>query len=101
MIMDAGIEKAVFHWYSGSLETLDDILAGGYHISATPALLYSPQHQAAVKSAPLERILIETDAPVDYQGKATEPVDVLLTLRELAKIKNMDDLMNSGNVLDL
>ncbi len=91
MITEAGIEKAVFHWYSGSLETLDEILAGGYHISATPALLYSPQHQAAVKSAPLERILIETDAPVDYQGKATEPVDVLLTLSELAKIKNMDE----------
>lgn len=91
MTQEAGVEQAVFHWYSGSIAVLDDILAAGYHISATPALLYSPQHQAAVRHAPIERILIETDAPVEYQGKATGPADVLLTLRELAKIKNMDE----------
>lgn len=91
MAQEAGVEKAVFHWYSGSIAVLDGIIAAGYHISATPALLYSPQHQAAVKHAPIERILIETDAPVEYQGKATGPADVLLTLRELSKIKNMDE----------
>jgi len=91
MAKEAGIEKAVFHWYSGSLAVLDDIIQDGYYISATPALLYSPQHQEAIKQAPMNRILIETDAPVEYQGKVTEPKDVLLTLHELSKIKNMDD----------
>ncbi len=91
MTQEAGVEQAVFHWYSGSIEVLDNIIAAGYHISATPALLYSPHHQAAVKHAPIERILIETDAPVEYQGQATGPADVLLTLRELAKIKDMDE----------
>lgn len=91
MTLEAGIERAVFHWYSGPIEVLDGIIAGGYSISATPALLYSPQHQAAVKRAPIERTLIETDTPVEYQGRATEPADLLLTLRETAKIKDMEE----------
>jgi len=90
MTLDTGIKKAVFHWYSGSLDILEKILADGYYISATPALAYSPQHRIAIEKAPLERILIETDAPVEYQGKVTEPADVLMTLNELSRLKKMD-----------
>lgn len=90
MTMDAGIERAIFHWYSGPLGILESILADGYYVSATPALAYSPQHQVAIEKAPLERILIETDAPVEYQGKVTEPDDVIITLKELSRLKNMD-----------
>jgi TatD DNase family protein len=49
MVKEKGIERAVFHWYSGSPEILDEILAAGYFISATPALRYSPPHQAAIQ----------------------------------------------------
>ena len=61
MVKTAGVKKAVFHWYSGPLETLSDLLQDGYYVSATPALAYSPPHRAAMRQAPLERILIETD----------------------------------------
>lgn len=90
MTVDAGIEKAVFHWYSGSLDILDRIIADGYHVSATPALVYSPQHQAAIARAPLDRILIETDAPVEFQDKLTQPADVLITLNELSRMKGVE-----------
>jgi len=89
MTRDAGIKKAVFHWYSGSLDILEKILADGYYVSATPALAYSQQHRLAMENAPLERILIETDAPVEYQGKVTEPADVLTTLNELSRLKRL------------
>jgi TatD DNase family protein len=89
MVAAAGIEKAVFHWYSGPLEILDRIIEEGYYISATPALSYSRFHQAAVKKAPLERILIETDSPVAYQGKQSEPADLILTLRSLRRLKGV------------
>lgn len=89
MVVSAGIEKAVFHWYSGPLEILERILYEGYYISATPALSYSRFHQAAVKKAPLERVLIETDSPVEYQGKKSEPADVITTLKSLSHLKNI------------
>ncbi|MFH1595147.1 MAG: hypothetical protein ABIG94_02070 [Pseudomonadota bacterium] len=34
-----------------------------------------PPHREALKFAPLERILLETDAPTAYQGKTSEPAD--------------------------
>ena len=89
MVKDAGIEKAVFHWYTGSLEILDEIVADGYYVSATPALLYSPPHQVAMKAAPIERILVETDCPVQYQGKASEPADLTITIEQLSQLKQM------------
>jgi TatD DNase family protein len=90
MVKEAGIVKAVFHWYSGPLEVLEESLADGYFISATPALAYSPPHQAAVQAAPLGRILIETDAPVEYQGKESEPADLWTTARELSRVKGVE-----------
>jgi TatD DNase family protein len=90
MVKEAGIVKAVFHWYSGPLEVLQEILADGYFISATPALAYSPPHQAAAQAAPLSRILLETDAPVAYQDKLSEPADLLVTARELSRVKGVE-----------
>ena len=88
MVAAAGIEKAVFHWYSGPLEILDRIVQNGYFVSATPALAYSPQHQAAISKAPLERILVETDAPVEYRGRVSEPCNLTDTLLALSGLKN-------------
>jgi TatD DNase family protein len=90
MVKEAGLAKAVFHWYSGPLDILQDILAAGYLISATPALAYSPPHQAAVQAAPLSHILIETDAPVAYQEKISEPAHLLVTAKELSRLKGID-----------
>jgi TatD DNase family protein len=90
MVGERKIKRAIFHWYSGPLDLLDKILSMGYFISATPALTYSPSHQEAIKQAPLERILMETDTPVTYRGKEARPKDVQITLQEVARLKEMD-----------
>lgn len=93
MVKEKKIRKAVFHWYSGPIDVLNEILALGYFISATPALTYSPPHQEAINRAPLERILLETDTPVSYQGKESRPKDVCITLEEVARLKGLDPVM--------
>lgn len=90
IVSEKGIEKAVFHWYTGSLDVLGHIIEDGYFISASPALAYSPPHQAAMKYATLKQILIETDSPVEYQGKVSEPADLLVTLREVSHLKDIE-----------
>ena len=90
MVKEANIKKAVFHWYSGPIDTLQQIIEDGYYISATPALAYSPQHKAAVECTPLEQILVETDAPAAYQGNVSEPADLLITLREISRLKGIE-----------
>jgi TatD DNase family protein len=89
MTAHAGIERAVFHWFTGEREVLTGLLDSGYFISVTPALAYSPFHRDAAAFAPLERILVETDSPVEYQGKISSPSDLVLTLRELARIRGI------------
>jgi TatD DNase family protein len=89
MVLNAGIEKAVFHWYSGPLDILAKIIDQGYYVSATPALAYSPPHQAAMRAAPLERILVETDSPVEYEGRISEPAHLMITLEELSRLKGI------------
>lgn len=92
------IKKAIFHWYSGPQDILKQIIDQGYYISATPSLQYSPEAQKAVRQAPLDKILIETDTPVYYRNRETnegfkaQPRDVLKTLDWVCGIKEVDPL---------
>ena len=89
MLQQAGITRAVFHWYSGPLDLLDRILTAGYLVSATPALAYSQPHQAVINHTRLSKILVETDCPVNYQGQPSQPADVLGTINLLAEMKGL------------
>lgn len=88
MVKASDIEKAVFHWYSGPIDVLDRIIRDGHYISATPALAYSKHHQVAIAHMPIDKILVETDCPVSYKGKASEPGDLIETLKALSLVKN-------------
>ncbi len=90
MVSERQVRRAVFHWYVGSLDLLEHIVEKGYFISATPALAYSPPHQEAIARMPLERILLETDTPVKYDGKEARPKDVTISLQEVARLKQLD-----------
>jgi len=100
MVRDRKIKRAVFHWYSGPLRLLDEILEAGYLISATPALAYSPPHQEAIKRTPIERILLETDTPVSYQGRESRPKDVRITLEEVSRLKELAPSLVSGQTTE-
>lgn len=92
MVSEKKIHRAVFHWYSGPLDLLDEIISHGYFISATPATLYSLHHQEAIKKAPLKNILLETDTPVIYQEMESRPKHVRVTLEQVARLKGLDIL---------
>lgn len=91
MVRDAGARRAVFHWYSGPIDILREILAFGCYVSATPAAEYSEPHRLALKEVPLDKLLLETDSPVKYRGIASTPNDVLKTLRDAAQLKGVDE----------
>ena len=94
LVQDSGIEKAVFHWFTGFSSVLKDIVDAGYFISATPATEYHEEHRRAVREAPLDKLLLETDCPVTY-GRETryesKPADVLRSLKSVAQLKGTDE----------
>jgi len=92
LLREANVRRAVFHWYSGPEDVLDKLLDCGFYISATPALAYSPPHQRAIKRAPLDRILLETDSPVVFDKRPSRPADVIHTLNLVADLKESDPI---------
>ena len=89
ILQSSGVEKAVFHWYSGPSDILAAIMAGGYFISATPAAAYSEKHRQAIRECPLDRLLLETDCPEVYRGKVSEPKEILTALGSASEVRGM------------
>ena len=95
-VQAAQLEKAVFHWYTGTSSVLKDIIGQGYFISATPAVEYHEEHRRAVKETPLEKLLLETDCPVVYRRGSefeyeSRPADILRSMRGAAGLKGMSE----------
>ncbi|HBG60925.1 MAG: hypothetical protein A2Y03_09405 [Omnitrophica WOR_2 bacterium GWF2_38_59] len=112
-VKDCGIKDCVFHWFSGPIDVLEDILSSGYYVSATPSIAYSEQSQEVIKHSPIEQTLVETDCPVYYRNKfgdgqdgfRAEPKDVLRTLELYCKLKKIGEeeaaLVLNGNARKL
>ncbi len=94
LIQDVGIDKAVFHWFTGFSSVLKGIIDGGYFISATPAVEYHEEHRRAVREAPLHRLLLETDCPVTY-GRTirykSKPADISRDVEVVSQLKGVDE----------
>ena len=94
LVKEAGIEKAVFHWFTGFTSVLKDILEAGYLISATPAAEYHEEHKRAIRETPPEKLLLETDCPVTYGRESryrSQPADVFRSLKAVAALKGIDE----------
>lgn len=91
IVKEMGVEKAIFHWFSGTPSLVEDIISQGAYLSVNPAIDYSHGHRKVIERAPLERLLLETDSPVPYKGKTTTPLNITIPLRTLSKLKGMPE----------
>ena len=94
----AGIDKAVFHSFTGPSSVLRAILERGYYVSVTPAAAYNTEMQRVVRETPLDRLMLETDCPIVFTPERTgneppaTPADVRTSLRECARIKGISEV---------
>jgi TatD DNase family protein len=94
LVKEAGIDKAVFHWFTGFSSVLRDILDSGYYISGNPAAEYHEEHKRAVKETPLSQLLLETDCPVWYGREIkyeSRPADIMRSLKAVAAVKEISE----------
>ncbi|MFC2069737.1 TatD family hydrolase [Chloroflexota bacterium] len=96
LVEEVKLDKAVFHWYTGTSSVLRDIVNRGYYLSATPAVEYHEEHRRAIKEIPLGKLMLETDCPVVYR-RGTEdefesrPSDVLRVLKGVSVLRGIDE----------
>ena len=86
--------RGVFHCFSGSKESAEQIIGMGFHLGLGGVLTYKNAGVAeAVKDIPIEYFVLETDAPylapVPYRGKTNEPAFMLEVAKKLAEIKSL------------
>lgn len=63
MLIENRIENAIFHWYSGTLGTLRNIIDSGFFFSINSAMLQSDNGRKIIAEIPKELMLTETDFP--------------------------------------
>ncbi|UCF57838.1 MAG: TatD family hydrolase [Deltaproteobacteria bacterium] len=91
-----GKRKGVIHCFSGNYDLAMALIEMGYYISIPGTVTYKNalQVQDVASRIPLERILLETDAPflapVPKRGKRNEPLFVTYTAQMIAELRNMD-----------
>lgn len=91
MLVQYDVKRAIFHWYSGKIGTLDRILEYGYYFSINEAMCKSKKGQNIVTKLPRNRVLVETDAPFIEDVLPYENFNVYYYLSELWKMK-IDDV---------
>lgn len=57
------IENAIFHWYSGDVNLINEIIDAGYYFSINPAMTKSILGKKIITKIPKHFILTETDGP--------------------------------------
>jgi len=79
------IKNAIFHWYSGGLSLIDEIVDAGYYFSINIAMTKSNNGKKIIKKIPKEHILTETDGPfIKHNQKIIKPKDVKHTVAFLS-----------------
>lgn len=88
--------RGVVHCFSGSVEFAKECLDLGYYIGFTGVVTFKNAKKIldVAKEVPLERMLVETDAPymapVPNRGKRNQSNYILSIIDKLAEIKGMD-----------
>jgi TatD DNase family protein len=82
---------AVLHSFSSGLPLLETALELGHYVSWSGMITFKNwQNDGQIRRVPLDRLLVETDAPylapVPYRGKRNEPAFVAETARRLAQV---------------
>ncbi|UNK18998.1 TatD family hydrolase [Paenibacillus sp. N3/727] len=71
------VTSAHFHWFKGSLGTIQRMADAGYCISFTPDLLYEQEIRELARLYPAGQVMSETDGPWPFegpfQGQVTHP----------------------------
>ncbi|MDB4984185.1 MAG: sec-independent protein translocase protein TatD DNase family protein [Patescibacteria group bacterium] len=87
--------KANFHFFSGSRECMEKIVEAGYTVSVDGPITFTNEYDEMIKAVPLDKIMIETDAPFaapkPYRGKPCEPWMVIEVAKRIAELKGLDE----------
>lgn len=94
--------RGTIHCYTGDWQHAQEYLAMGFYLGFTGVITFPPKKSnpqiqldllEVVKNIPLDRMVVETDAPYlapnAYRGKRCEPWMVFEVAKKIAEVKNL------------
>lgn len=87
--------KGLVHCFSGSAEMLREVMKIGMYISVGGVVTFKNARRSVecVKEVPLDRLLLETDAPylspVPNRGKRNDSRNIVYTAEKIAQLRDM------------
>ncbi len=85
--------RGVIHSFTGNFELAQKFLDLGFFLGLNGIITFADEYNDIVANVPLDRLLIETDAPylspVPHRGKRNEPLYVEFVARRIAEIKKI------------
>jgi TatD DNase family protein len=107
ILRDVTGNAGIIHCFSGGPEEAERLMEMGFYLGIGGVVTFprSTELQEAVRRMPLDRLLLETDAPclapVPHRGQRNEPLFMIETARKVAELKEtpLDEIaaVTTGN----
>ena len=85
--------NGVSHSFTGNLNEAKEYVNRGMYLGFNGIITFARQYDEVVKYVPIDRILLETDAPYltpePYRGQRNEPLYVKEVAKKVAELKNL------------
>lgn len=111
ILRDVTGSAGIIHCFSGGPEEAERLVEMGFYLGIGGVVTFSRsvELQEAVRRIPLDRLLLETDAPylapVPHRGQRNEPLFMIETARKVAELKEtpLDEIaaVTTGNFMRL
>lgn len=84
----------VIHFFSGTVDDAKALMDLGFYLGFGGVITFAESYRDIVESVPLDRIVLETDAPyvapMPYRGKRNEPLYMEAAVAKIAEWKGTD-----------
>lgn len=86
------VEKAIIHWYSGSIKTMQKFIDAGYYFSVNSNMCTTNNGKKIISSIPINKILVESDGPfTKIESQKFQPTSLIKTYFLINSIINEKD----------
>lgn len=81
------------HFFTGTLDDTKKLLEMDFYFTFGGLITFNRSFDEIIKFIPLDKILLETDAPyvspAPYRGKRNEPLYIIETAKKMAELKGV------------
>lgn len=97
-------EPGIIHFFTGTIDDAKKLLELNFSFTLGGLITFNRSFYNIIKFIPIEKILVETDAPFvspkSHRGQRNEPSYIIETISSIASIKNIEENLVRDKILE-